>query len=346
MIDWLTFRARLKQHRPLHGGYVASISIDHDTGEETIDWRSLKRIPVVGSHDRRIHVRSCAQNPLTHIEISGNPAKFFQGHNVFGSEDVVGLTAAMYRAVCTRLGMAPSANELYAVDAGAVQITRLDLTRSYDLGSLPRVLSAIRALEHSATLKHRGRGSLINGSTLIFGRGSRRWALLLYAKGQELRVHPLPEGLASGPLLEYAARLLRAEIRFQAMELKKRNLHFAAAWMQNVSQEQHGATMEKLHIAAAFMLDPDVIASLPARLQTTYQLWKDGHDLRAMLSRATFYRYRAELAAHGVDIAVQQPRNRAESNVVPLPLILHGYPAQVPDWAIGTPLYFEPRRTA
>lgn len=97
-----------------------------------------------------------------------------------------------------------------------------------------------------------------------------------------------------------------------------------------------------LSIADAFMLDPDTITSLPPRLQAAYQLWKDGHDLRAMFPRPTFYRYRSQLLPHGIDIAVKQ--HRTESNVVPLPVVLHAYPAQIPAWAVGTPLYFEPRR--
>ena len=61
-----------------------------------------------------------------------------------------------------------------------------------------------------------------------------------------------------------------------------------------------------------------------------------------MLPRRTFYRHRTALLAHGIDIGVKQERV-PESNVVPLRAVLHAFPVGVPDWAIGTPLYFEPR---
>jgi II/X family phage/plasmid replication protein len=89
------------------------------------------------------------------------------------------------------------------------------------------------------------------------------------------------------------------------------------------------------------MLDAATLDGLAPRLHAAYQLWKDGHDLRAMFPRPTFYRYRAQLIPFGVDISVKQDR-APESNVIPLRVTLVGKPAPVPEWAIGSPLYFEP----
>jgi II/X family phage/plasmid replication protein len=63
-----------------------------------------------------------------------------------------------------------------------------------------------------------------------------------------------------------------------------------------------------------------------------------------MFSKSGFYKYRAELLPHGIDIATLMPKE--VSNVVPLYRVLEAKPAQVPEWAIGTRLYFEPRRVA
>ncbi|KLB40221.1 hypothetical protein XEUV206_13880, partial [Xanthomonas euvesicatoria] len=59
-----------------------------------------------------------------------------------------------------------------------------------------------------------------------------------------------------------------------------------------------------------------------------------------ILPHRTFYKYRSELLSHGVDIATLVPRE--VSNVVPLFRTLEAVPAPVPDWAVGTLLYFEP----
>jgi II/X family phage/plasmid replication protein len=76
----------------------------------------------------------------------------------------------------------------------------------------------------------------------------------------------------------------------------------------------------------------------------SYETWLAGGDLRSMLPRRTFYKFRSELLVHGIDIATIQ--SREASNIVPLVRILEAVPVGVPEWAQGTPLYFEPRRVA
>lgn len=86
---------------------------------------------------------------------------------------------------------------------------------------------------------------------------------------------------------------------------------------------------------------PCVSSDLPARLVAVYKLWKNGEDLRALYPKNTFYRYRRQFLGHDIDIAVVQPSDAR--NVVPLVHALRPQAvAAVPDWAIGTGLYFAP----
>jgi II/X family phage/plasmid replication protein len=81
-------------------------------------------------------------------------------------------------------------------------------------------------------------------------------------------------------------------------------------------------------------------------LWLTYNAWLDGHDVKSRLPKNTFYRYRKQLQEFGIDIAVKQG-NRIEpaANIVEFRKILRPQPCeQIPSWAIGTPLYFEPRK--
>lgn len=334
MIDWLTFRASWSHRRQVFGGRVLSLDADG-----SIEWQTLRGLPVVGSHSSTVHARSAGDGV---IEISGNPAKFMQGHNVFGSDDVQGYCLRLYEAVCAAIGVSPKPDDLRAVSAGACLLTRVDLTYSWDLGTLPRCLNAIRSMSNTGYLAHRGRGSLTKEGTLYFGKHSRRWALKFYAKGQELRAHRLPAALCDRDRLEeHAQGLLRVELVLRSMELKERHLQFACAWRGDPA-EIHSRYLSRLTLSEVSMLDADVIEGLPPRLQAIYQAWRDGHDVRAMFkSVRTFYRYRAKLLPLGVDLAVKQPRE--ESNVVPLRVVLHARPVGVPDWARGTPLYVEPR---
>jgi II/X family phage/plasmid replication protein len=285
------------------------------------------------------------------LQVSGNPAKFLQGHNVFGSDDLVGLARCMLERVADFLSLEPSPCNRSAWAHGSYELTRVDVTESYALADRHQVRTAIKALDQHSHLAHRGRGQLTKEGTVYWGKNSRRWALKAYCKGDELEAagHKLPVGLSDLPALSrYANNLLRVELTLRGMELKSMegDLHRAANWCETTASELHRAYVARLHIAESAMLAPHTIENLAPRLRSAYQLWKDGHDLRALYSRRSWYRYRVELLVHGIDIALQQPRERDDSKVVPLRLVLHARPVGVPAWAVGTPLYFEPHQQA
>lgn len=349
MIDWLTLIAPCKHARAIDGGQVLSIS---PTGE--LDWLTRKRAQVRGSFDTCLTIRTFTHDvePLSHVEISGNPVKFFQGHNLWGSGDVHALAVATldHLAESCQLGLLPDAQDRQRWLAGDIRLTRVDQTESFHLANLADVLAWLRAAEQSAHLSHRGRGQLVKGSTLYFGKHSRRWSLKLYAKGQEVRekghgqdaILDLPHALA------WADRTLRAELVLRSMELKRRGLDYVSAWSEDVDSavtsrlllDRLGAmTMNSVSHLPASVLD-----ALKPSLRMAYQSWESGVDLRAILPHRTFYRYRSQLLPHGIDLATVNAREA--SNVVPLVRVLEAIPAGVPDWAQGTPLYWEPRRVA
>src|SRR5574337_1014795 len=316
-----------------------------------IDWLSFVAplTHVEGSYSKVIQVRSQrTATGLPGVWISGNPAKWFQGHNIFGSSNIRGLVREMLERVCASVGITPTDQDRYQWQHGIIDMHRVDLTRSWLLaGGLPQVRSAIRSLDSTAHLAHRGRGHF-KGDSLTFGKGSRRWSLTFYAKGSEIEVkgHELPEALRSSPLRDYAQGLLRGEVRMLRMQLEKLHLDYLLYWGDN-PMEQHLHALQGLELSDAAMIESHVLEGLPGRLQLVYNSWREGHDLRAMLPARTFYRYRRELLAHGIDVAVKQERTSPDlSNVVPLRVVLHAEPAGIPDWAVGTPLYFEPALAA
>ena len=87
-------------------------------------------------------------------------------------------------------------------------------------------------------------------------------------------------------------------------------------------------------------LAADVLETLRPALRAAVAAWESGHDLRTMFPKQTFYKYRSELLPHGIDIAALRPR---ELSALPMVPVLEAKPVGVPSWAIGTPLYFEPR---
>jgi II/X family phage/plasmid replication protein len=196
-------------------------------------------------------------------------------------------------------------------------------------------------------MKYRGRGEM-KGSTLYFGKNSEHWSTKIYCKGQEIRdtsiskkqpaIFGLPQPLA------WADSALRIEHVLRSKWLKLQNLDLVANWGDNMVPDVYRELLQKLEFAESMTITPAALDDLPGALRGAYALWKEGHDLREVYSRPTFYRYRAKLLEQGIDISIKQQGK--PDNVVPLVRILEAVPVGVPDWAEGTSLYFEPRRFA
>ena len=73
----------------------------------------------------------------------------------------------------------------------------------------------------------------------------------------------------------------------------------------------------------ARMVEADMLeVELPRYLQGTLAMWRQGTDLRAVLSKTSFYRQRRELLAQiGVDIAAAPPPKTAARADAPAPTL-------------------------
>ena len=349
MIDWLTMLAPLPHPAIIAGGFVTSID-----KHGVVEWEAVKRQQVQGSFSTGLTVRTATHTPdqCSHVWVEGNPVKFFQGHNLWGTDDLPSLAVATLCEVARRLGIAVAGDTLHAWESGQVQLTRVDCTESFHLDNRAQVLAWLRAAEQTAHLSHRGRGQLVKGSTLYFGKQSRRWSLKLYAKGQEIEA----KGHGQDAILDlpharaWADRALRAELTLRSMELKRLTLDTVSAWLP-VDGVPFAVTGKLLHDKLGSMtmtttraISAELLDTLRPALRVVVQAWEAGADLRETLPKATFYKFRAELLPHGIDIATLLPKD--VSNVVPLHRVLEAKPVSVPAWAIGTHLYYEPRRIA
>ena len=340
MIDWVDFIAPLVHETgigsPFYAGEVLSVQPSGD-----LDWGIYKRMEMEGSHSSKIQIRSASMDDGRQaVRVSGNLVKWFQGHNIFGTDNINGLCMEALARVCQIAKIQPTAAEIAVWEASDIDLLRVDVTQSNDFGTQVRVMNALRSLDSTANLKFRGRGQY-NGHSLLFGKGSRHWSLTLYSKAAEIQKHKLPLSLRETSLTSHAEGLLRIELRLLSMHLKRLKLDKLSAWGDNTSNEVHRNHLSQLSISETTMIDPTGLDSLAPSLRGAYQLWKDGHDLRAIFPRNTFYRHRTQLLKLGIDISVLQEREN--SNVVPIGVVLVGQPVSVPDWAVNSPLFFEPR---
>jgi len=318
-------------HTPLNTGRIICIDPDGQT-----EWESPKRLVVTGSHDSNFRVSSDGsdgQGRATHLRFSGNPAKFLQGHNIFGSDDLVSLMNDSYKKVTRSLGLIPTLQNYKDVSTGDYNVTSIDINYSYELRSRADVLAWIRAAEYKSKTRH-GRPST-KGGTIYWGKNSKRWALKAYSKAEEITAgkgHKLPAPLLDTPLVLWADNKLRLELRLLSKELDNLNLKTANKIDPRTVKNTFNEYIKRLQMTEQITLSDEKLHSLPQRLRSSYVLWRDGYDLRSELPKTTYYRNRKELLEHNIDIALRVEKMK-KSNVIPLIRVLEATPALIPDWA-------------
>ncbi|WP_180097748.1 phage/plasmid replication protein, II/X family [Acinetobacter sp. YH12156] len=294
------------------------------------EWMVEKRLSVEGSHSSKIQIKTVDSS---HIWISGNPTKFLQGHNIFGTNDLVGVMGKFFDELLKKdIGLSPDPFQYAMIKDGNYSLSRVDINETWHLDNKRSVLAWIRAVGERAYLKHRGAGQF-SGDTAYFGKNSRRWALKCYSKGHEInaRGHKLPKELQIPELLEYADKALRIEAVVRQLELKRRGLDLASDWDIDTPEVLLLEYLGNLELSDVYMLKDDVLDTLPTRLRMVYQSWLNGDDLKQIMSSSAFYRWRTQLQKYGIDIATPSPKEK--TNVIPLIRVLEAQPVGIPDWA-------------
>lgn len=345
MIDWVTVEIPFL-HLPIDSGFVCKVL----PGGE-LDWQSPCRMSVEGSYSSSITIKSIGGDGTgraTHLRLSGNPSKFLQGHNVFGSDHILPLVYDTFIRVCSSLNFVPRLSELRSVKRGDYDVINIDINQSYELPTRSDCIAFIRALEFKAKTRH-GRPSM-KGGTLYFGAGGTRWKVKIYCKGEELdsrkRGHKLARGLDTTPIKQWADNKVRIELTLLSKELKEKGIGKARDFTVSLINELYSQYLRRIEMSEQIALSSQAQNDLPTNLQSTYLHWVNGVDLRGVLSKATFYRQRRLLMdLKGIDISLTK-EIADRTNVVPLVRILEAKPAQIPSWAFDLGLVHPSARAA
>ncbi|MGP5527715.1 phage/plasmid replication protein, II/X family [Psychrobacter celer] len=328
MIDWVT--AKLPCNNKLRSGCVAKLDADGN-----VEWLTQSFMSVEGSHESSVGIKSLT--PQT-IQISGNPAKWLQGHNLFGTNDLKTLMALffsrLYEAMAEE-GLNPTIEQCEAVEKGIYTVSRIDINETWFLNNQYDVKAWIRAAGSKVSMPHRGKG-VFSGDTLYWGKGSKYYSLKCYSKGDEIngKKSNFPDALRTPQMLEYADRALRLELTLCSKALREWHLNMPCNWTLETPKMLLLQVVRSLDMSNNFKLSDKVLDSLPRKLRTYYKLWLYGEDLRQEMSRPTFYRVRKQLQAYDIDIALVRDVDKPADNVIPLIRVLEAEPVGIPDWAI------------
>ena len=347
MIDWITAKIPFFYPGIISDGEVVSVTRD---GE--VEYAVIKRLSVRGSYDGAITLRTVevdADGNTILAELSGNPVKFLQGHNLFGSDDLLNLVAETVLRVSEILE-APQPDHVFKmVRMGDYTLSRVDINRMFALGSRAEVLAYLYTM--STSTRTRSQGPVTKGHTVYLNKDSRRWTFKFYSKGQEAALKrnrkqgtlDLPENLK-----EWVDSMLRAELTLKSNELRELSLHAAFNWRAVEAFDLFAHYAERIEMSAQKPISDlsELMQKLnPKAAVSSYQLWADGHDVRQMLPKNTFYRHRRALLEHGIDISMPAPsRDEKQPEAVPLCKTLELKPATLPHWVPGTEYLFEPRK--
>lgn len=338
MIDWITSVIPFHHKHEICGGAITKTSSD---GE--LEWMTKAKFKVEGSHSSKIFVKTSDIDSKTgfynEIYISGNPSKFLQGHNIFGSSDLVPLNYLFFNAIAKKLNLVPTVDNLLDWENGEYDLFRVDINESFILPSQSDVFTWLKSCGDQATSSRQGRYTE-TGETVQFGSKSRRINHKFYNKHRELKSHPLPENiLHRDKLLELSKNLLRYEVKLLSIEIKKRGLRKAKSWNSNIQNKILKERIKTMRINTKFILTPTELGKLPPKLETTYLLWRQGVNIKEVFSKSKFYDHRKELIKYGIDILVI---NQKKAQVVPLLKFLTAeHISSIPNFAIGTDLYVE-----
>lgn len=241
MIDWIVATFPLQWTHPVASSYAVR------TDRWGVEQRKVPlRYQVRGSWDASF---TLVTKEARRIEVSGNPSKFLQGHNAFGSSDIRGLVVAAVRRAIElynadpetepHMRLCPTEKELQAWDDGRWTISHVDVNESILVLPTDRQGNALRRATPSdvnallremdnTTIKWRGRGVAFEGTRYwgIKGAGQRQspWILKAYNKWEELQVasHAPAEDLPMREqILDWCSDKVRFEVTVRTQELKR-----------------------------------------------------------------------------------------------------------------------------
>lgn len=339
MIDWVTAVVKFQHEKPIGGNITTQVDWN-----DNLKWQSQSARPLKGSYEDQVSIKSEHNDGYcSHIFIHGNLVKFFQGHNIFGTEDLKALLSEFLLNLPNHIDIGRHESPVaHIMDA---EIHRIDITNNFRLESREQVNTWIASTEQSATLKYRGRGLMTSG-TLYYGKHSKRWALKFYSKGKELDDNKRKHRAVNEALKDYSDSLLRAELVMRRQELKKQDLTTVRKFeeLENFGiSDLFEKYIEGLEIGEQAMNIVDYQSELTGTQQAAYQMWLQGFDLREVYPKSTFYDHRRNIFNKiGVNVAV--PRTDAKASVsYPTIEFIRAEFESIPEWAVGTDLYFEPR---
>lgn len=284
--DWLSLRhdyPLTRQVQPRNAGKVMKVSSEGEIEWESASWESI-RCP---SSDTSIRVKCDGR----HLWASANIGRFQRADNVQGYSVLECIER--WAEVLGNLGF-----DLYGFgsrfQAGTVaewgtHLTRIDLAGNFETSDYAALSQGLMVRRIGQKLPQLGK----YGPTWGYDTKRGNWhKFKLYDKTAEQEGKRRSSG---------GATVARFEGQFGSEFLKREGLDKVSAWAGDADMEKviYGRFAEQVFREG---LEVQRWQELPLKLQHWATCWREGRDLRAEMSKSAYYRARAQLLEHGIDI--------------------------------------------
>lgn len=257
-----------------------------------------------GSYDTSVSVRSYRGR----VTWRGNPSRWGRPDNLFGYSlgrcvEIVnshmrelGLPEFTPGVPCDLTRTVDGQREDYPGLAWTgARVSTIDLTRNYSAGSDWLARQAITCWQGLAP--KRMRPEHYRDETAMWV--TKRRSVKAYRKAHDMRTKT-----PDSPWTAWAESqgVVRVELRARSDALADAGLSYLGSCLEPGALEALYAR-HTAHLEAPTMPATDLdLETLRPEHRATYVAWQSGHDVRRLLSRATYYRHRKALAVHGVNL--------------------------------------------
>lgn len=313
--------------------------INPDTGEVK---HYREKFKVKNSYKNSLTVKS--YNDGTQIRISGNFVKFIQGHNIVGSNNLVGIVYEVVQRVLKELDIAITDVELESIRNGHFKVYSVDIAWGYrqEAKLIPYLIDEV-----GNCWRLRGRNaSNYKSETVYWNQHSTELALKFYNKRRELGNKPLPLNLPyRNKLLEYSIGLIRAELTLHSKALSERGLTQGYQWSIAKVSELIELAVQQAQLTGSMnrKLIPAKILTLDRKLRQAYLLWASGFDLTELYDSQVLRRLRNSFSA--CDINIHKSPVRVNTRIISIAECFSvDNKLKNPKWAIKAGLLFIPKK--
>lgn len=284
LCDWLGGSHRYPEPvKPIESGKILRVDKDGQIEYEKRTWEQV-RCP---SSDTSIRIR-CDGGRL---DFTGNIGRFQKTDNLNGHGviECVERWQEVLRGLGVDVTMFGTVIRPGTVGEAGTRLTRIDLASNFRVSDF----HAFCRSKMSRPIGRRRPNEGKYGPTWGYdAKRSNWWKAKLYDKQAEL------DGLKASKGGDTIARF---EIQLGGEWLRREKLSTVKAWGDDMAKVIYGRFAEELFRDAVSVED---WSQLPPRLRTWAVLWRDGADVRGMMSRPTWFRVKSQLRDYGIDIGV------------------------------------------